>query len=159
MRHITFRCALLFTSLTCLSLCLIGCGDDAESSEEPQAMGCVNPPSGECFRADWTVSGAQLTAELTAAEPSEPVKGSNTWTVALRDMDGEALLGCEVTLTPYMPDHGHGSNVVESSELEDGRYELEGFELTMPGLWELNADVTCPELEMDSFTFELWLES
>jgi len=155
-RHLTLLLALL-SSIT------LGCDDvdQADASGQGGTSGGCSAPSGECFRLGWAVSGALVTAEVIEAEPSSPLKGSNAWTVALTSDAGEALTGCAIHLVPFMPDHGHGSNEVDSVELEStpGHYALEGFELSMPGYWELNAEVTCPTLEPDELTFDLWLES
>ena len=155
-RHLTLLLALL-------SAMTLGCDDvdQGDTNGKGGADGGCQAPSGECFRLGWVVSGARLTAELLEAEPTSPVKGSNAWTVALTDDAGESLTGCAIHLVPYMPDHGHGSNEVDSEELEatPGRYLLEGFELSMPGYWQLKSEVSCPGLEPDDLTFDLWLES
>lgn len=138
----------------------LGCNhkEDVSDANRGEEQGCA-APSGECFRPDWRVSGEQVSATLRSAEPETPVKGSNSWTVALSDGAGEPLSGCEVHLAPYMPDHGHGSNEVDGVEGEPAEYLLEDFKLTMPGYWQLKLEVTCPTLEADSVTFDLWLES
>jgi len=140
--------------------CLVmsACGGQSEP-EGSAPVGCMDPPSGQCFTADWRVSGTAMSAQLVSSDPMEPIKGRNSWTVELKTLSGEPLEGCALHIAPYMPDHGHGSNEVDSVEPSPGSYELSGFELTMPGYWELRIDATCPDIEPDAFSFDLWLES
>ena len=148
-------CLTSYLSLLSLSLLvsvvLMGCETSAEESCEA--------PVGECFRLGWVVSGEQVSLEVLEASPQEPVRGLNSWVVALQSPTGELLTGCALHLEPYMPDHRHGSNVVDSVEQGEGRYLLEGFDLIMPGYWTLPIEVTCPEMSApETLTFELWLE-
>lgn len=147
----------------CLSLGFISACDDSNDQVEMLAMNMSGEdcaaPSGECFRPDWEVNGNFVTVKLVESEPMEPIKGSNRWIVTVSDLMGTLQQGCTLHLAPFMPDHMHGSNEVDATEIEPGRYELKGFELTMPGYWELVTEVNCPMLETDQVTFPLWLES
>ena len=135
----------------------MGC-DDSDSSLGGAEASC-EPPVGECFRLGWSISGEQASVEVIEASPQEPVKGLNSWTVALSDATGELLTDCALHLEPFMPDHMHGSNVVDSTDQGEGRYLLEGFDLIMPGYWTLPIEVTCPEMSApETLTFDLWLE-
>ncbi|MBM4290720.1 MAG: hypothetical protein FJ138_04200 [Deltaproteobacteria bacterium] len=62
-----------------------------------------------------------------------------------------------------MPDHMHGSNVAAGEERGAGRYALVGFDLIMPGYWELPVALSCPggapgERVEETLTFGFWLE-
>ena len=157
MFRLTRKLSLLPLLPSLLLIALTGCDDSASSSTS--AEGTCEPPAGECFRLGWVVSGEQMSLEVLEASPQEPVRGLNSWVVALQSPTGELLTGCALHLEPYMPDHRHGSNVVDSVEQGEGRYLLEGFDLIMPGYWTLPIEVTCPEMSApETLTFELWLE-
>jgi hypothetical protein len=68
---------------------------------------------------------------------------------------GEAITAADVTLTGWMPEHGHGLTAVPlTEELGGGRYEIQPIVLYMPQLWELDVVVTRnDEREAVTFTF------
>ncbi len=65
-------------------------------------------------------------------------------TVWVQNPDGTALsapIGLEVD--GRMPQHRHGMNRVPTVEqMEDGRFLIKGMLFHMPGLWELDVDVS-----------------
>ncbi|HVV86196.1 MAG TPA: FixH family protein [Kofleriaceae bacterium] len=97
--------------------------------------------------------GVQVT--LAAAMPAPPGRDDNTWDVDLA-MAGAPLTGAAVKVTPYMPDHRHGTSVqvvVTPDPDVPGRYELSPINLWMPGLWEITIDVTPAGGTRDSVVF------
>lgn len=120
------------------------------SDHEPDAHGgeSTTCPSPERLD-DWTLplaktSGA-FTVTVESASPSPLVKGRNTLVVAVRDAAAAPVDGAAVALTPFMPDHGHGSTVLPTVRaLGGGRYEVGDVVLPMAGLWELALAVTPP---------------
>ena len=75
----------------------------------------------------------------TATEPSDPV------------------LGAEVFVRGWMPDHGHGMvREPRSEELGKGRYRIEGVLLHMGGHWQMTIDATVEGLS-ESADFEIEL--
>lgn len=84
-----------------------------------------------------------LSLKVESIEPNPPVVGDNSWRVEL-SRDGEPLAGAadEILVSPFMPDHGHGSPVsVGVSELSDGVYRFEPVNTFMPGYWEITLRV------------------
>jgi len=95
-----------------------------------------------------------VTVELVESEPAPPVvRSDNTWWLKLTDSEGEALLGAQLLVTPFMPKHQHGSAEVVTTELGDGRYELSPIDLIMPGVWEIPISITPPDGETSEMTF------
>ncbi len=55
--------------------------------------------------------------------------------------DHEVVEGATLTVTPWMPAHGHGiDDEVVVVELGEGHYEAT-FQFSMPGEWELQIDI------------------
>lgn len=81
------------------------------------------------------------TLQLVATAPRPPGVGDNTWTVEIEE-GGTPLVGLaeRMEVTPFMPDHGHGTAVaVEVSEVAPGSYEWSPINLRMPGYWLVTA--------------------
>lgn len=90
-----------------------------------------------------------LDFKLMTADPAPPIRGDNTWVVLVSAMSGGVVgapvAGASMTVTPYMPDHGHPSGKtvhVTPVPGSDGQYQLTPINLWMPGLWETTMDVT-----------------
>ena len=71
---------------------------------------------------------------------------------------------CTVVLTPFMPDHGHGTADVEIEEVGNGQFTFKAIDLVMPGLWDMDFQISCPSVEeaemptTDFIKFALWLD-
>lgn len=110
--------------------CLVGC------------LSAVLSAFAGCQRDD-SVSDATMEAELdewpgTVALADESWKvGSNHAEFTLLDEGGEPIEGAQVTISPWMPAHGHGSIDVEAEESEPGVYVTDRLSFNMPGVWEL----------------------
>lgn len=58
-----------------------------------------------------------------------------------------------------MPGHGHGINTQpEWRPLGDGRWQIDGMLLHMPGYWELTFDVRRPDGSTEQLIYPLTLE-
>ncbi len=88
--------------------------------------------------------GLVLEAHL---DPDPPQSGAAEMTLILT-VDGEPLEGAQVSVEPWMPGHGHGSNtdavVVDEGE---GIYRVDDLSFSMAGLWEIRVDVAWDDLE------------
>lgn len=67
------------------------------------------------------------------------VKGNDVWTV---ETDIAATMmpvdGLSISVSPYMPDHGHGTTPVGVMPVgSDGKYMIEPVNLYMAGYWEV----------------------
>lgn len=95
---------------------------------------------------------------LMNAEPAPPDVGQNTWTLRIVDMDDVAVDDATVTVSPFMPLHGHGTSPPENAATfsSDGTYEAGPFDLFMPGLWESTVTIEAGETRDSAiFSFEL----
>lgn len=117
-----------------LLVALLGaCGsDDTEATsvcdEETRATPLA---AGDSFSTDG------LTVTVSALSPEPPEVGANDWTLAVSDSEG-----CTVTVSPTMPDHGHGADVGSVSE-QDGAWLVDDLEFTMGGYWRVDVEVDC----------------
>lgn len=96
------------------------------------------------------VEADDATLSVQSIRPNPAIVGDNSWTIELRDDAGEAIVGAEdsIVVTPFMPDHGHGTPVaVGVAEEDDGEYQLAPVNTFMPGLWQITI-----ELELDGAT-------
>ena len=84
-----------------------------------------------------TTSESGATVAITAADPTPPDVGDNSWTLAISDASGP-VEGLTVTVTPWMPLHGHGLTPADYAAADEGggAYAVAPFDLIMPGLWE-----------------------
>ena len=96
-------------------------------------------------RADHFVDGLRkrgaagaLDFALVSSEPAPPARGDNTWVVQLDAISSGPVDGATISVTPFMPDHGHGATVkVTVTPLPTaGQYQLMPVNLWMPGYWE-----------------------
>ena len=79
--------------------------------------------------------------------------------LSVTDMGG-APLDATITVTPMMPDHGHGTPVeavVTPSADTPGEYEISPINLFMAGLWEVTLDLDLSEAS-DSVVFAFCVE-
>ena len=87
------------------------------------------------------LSGA-LDFKLMTADPAPPARNDNTWVVQINSMAagvvGSPASGATLTVTPFMPDHQHGTPIeVQIEAMPDaGQYKLSPINMWMPGLWE-----------------------
>ncbi|HEY2899591.1 MAG TPA: FixH family protein [Polyangia bacterium] len=84
----------------------------------------------------------------TATDSSAPgpeVRGSNTWQVAIADMSGAPVDGIAMSVSPYMPDHQHGTSLVPAVTAQNGgNYQISPLYLYMTGYWEITVNLTPP---------------
>jgi hypothetical protein len=68
--------------------------------------------------------------------------GGNALDLVVRDKSGAKVNGAEVTVTPWMPRHGHGVwEKPEVTERGDGNYHVKNVEITGDGLWDIRVAV------------------
>ena len=95
--------------------------------------------------------------KLMSSDPAPPARGDNTWVLQLSTMAAPAtpVSGASLTVTPFMPDHSHGSGdpVIVKPRTEAGQYELSPVNLWMPGLWEVTIQVNGSESDRTVFRF------
>ena len=143
------------------------------------ASGCGNPPAGdddddftnvpcdEDTRDDEYVAGLEkiglsnmLKATLDDASPAPPDVGNNVWTLTVVDNGNDTPLdGCTFDVTPWMPDHNHGTSPapIAAPAGGAGEYEVSQLNLFMGGLWEVTLEATCTGMT-DTLVYTFCLE-
>jgi hypothetical protein len=122
----------------------------ASENETTAADGVSDEPAAECpgdYLAFTTgeangltapVKGTDLQVRLLEAEHQPPRKDYNTWTIAVRDADGEPATDAVVTWAcAWMKVHEHGTNPKRLESLGDGKFSLVDQNLSMFGPWEI----------------------
>ncbi len=148
-----------FAAVFLLSSVASGCGDEADGGGSGGQGG--GSCAGDTFSAGLEKSGkaGKLTVTLESAEPAPPEKGDNLWTIRVTDPGGAALSDATITVTPFMPEHGHGTSVqAVATPKGDGRYELFPVNFLMPGKWEITLDVGLAGGQSDSVLFTFCVE-
>jgi len=119
---------------------------------DDEAVNCAEETRDDDFVVGLQKSGQNgaINFTLMTATPAPPLRGDNTWVVQLNSMSGGVvgapITGAAMTVTPYMPDHGHpsGKTVLIEAMPEAGQYQLAPINFHMPSLWETTLDVTSP---------------
>lgn len=128
------------------------------------AGGCLGDNSGgdaAAFGPGAERSGARVSAFFVDVQPVPPDIGENDWTFRLADLDGASLPEFSVSLSPFMPAHGHGTTPARFSAtpLDDqGLYSVGPFDLFMPGTWEFTLTVETAEALTDELIWSLDIE-
>lgn len=117
-----------------LLLFAVGC------DEEPAPSPCESETRGQVLSVGDQFEGQALAAEILTMQPTPPQVGLNTWSVDL----GETEDGCTLEASPWMPDHGHGAEVGESIQLDDGGWVINDLRFSMGGFWEVDLTLMCP---------------
>lgn len=100
-----------------------------------------------------------LTFTIMSGDPAPPIRGDNTWVVEVTAA-GAPVSNAAITVTPFMPAHGHGAakSVVVEAMPDPGQYQLSPVNLWMPGVWETTIDVTSASGD-DQVTFKFCIPS
>jgi hypothetical protein len=80
------------------------------------------------------------------------------WVVEISTRDGQPVDHATIAVDGGMPQHGHGlpTEPKVSTDLGDGRYQVDGMKFNMPGWWVVNLSVDGPD-GPDTVTFNLVL--
>lgn len=132
-----------------------GCGG-ADDDSTGATYNCEAETRDEQFLAGMEKVGpGGVSVKLDEALPAPPGRDDNTWEIDVGQA-GSPLTGATIKVTPYMPDHRHGTSVpviVTPDPATPGRYELSPINLWMPGLWQITIDVTPAGGTRDSVVF------
>lgn len=153
MRAVLF---LLPASLTALAS--VGCSDD---HGEDDTVDCVVETRDEEFFIGLTKPGRDGLLAFTLTEAEPPARFANRWVVQINQAAGAAapVDGATLTITSYMPDHGHVAPVdPEITPMATaGQYELDPIYISMPGYWEITVDADSAN-GTDSAMFKICVE-
>ena len=155
------------------SISLWGCGEaegenissdnsNAQGEDEPFVSLCESTSDIDTWsQAPITRVGENFSLELRAISPEPWSVGDNDWRIAVTHKDGQALEGVSLFVTPYMPDHGHGVSppIYNGVEGADGVYDINTFNLIMPGFWEMTVTVGAEGIASEAIAFRICVES
>ncbi|HEY0992778.1 MAG TPA: FixH family protein [Kofleriaceae bacterium] len=130
------------------ALVVAACGSGAAAADADEGLACVAAHRGEDYAVGLEHPGknGQLDFKLMSATPAPPGFSDNTWILQINAMSGGVVgapaTGATLTVTPFMPDHAHGTLRVDVQPMPDaGQYKLSPITLWMAGLWEITIDV------------------
>jgi hypothetical protein len=135
-----------------LSVGLAACGTDNPTPGDDEPVNCAEETRDDDFAVGLTKIGNTnaLGFTLMTADPVPPIRGDNTWVIQINQMSGGVagtpVDGADMTVTPFMPDHGHPSAKTVTIEPTGtaGQYEMAPINFWMPGLWETTIDAASP---------------
>jgi hypothetical protein len=133
---------------TVLFASLAACGGTM-SGDDSAPYNCAAETRADTFTVGLpkTGQGGMLEFKLMTADPAPPARGDNTWNIQINAMTsgvvGNGVAGGSLSVTPFMPDHAHGSPIqVVVTDKGGGAYELSPVNLWMPGLWQTTIEAT-----------------
>jgi hypothetical protein len=152
------RAPFVFVALLALP---IGCAKNADTGDDDDdaPVDCSTQVADTfVVGLDHKGSAGMLDFQMMSADPAPPARGNNTWVIQVMSMnagvDATPLDGASITVTPYMPAHGHGTPVVaDVTDMGSGQYELSPVNLWMPGVWQTTIAVTTPTPDSAVFSF------
>jgi subtilisin family serine protease len=135
--------------------------DDEHSDEHSNETGdthgsdCDEETRDDEYMVGLSKSGSALTVTFVSANPAPPALGDNNWTVTLSDSSAGIT-----AVTPFMPDHGHGTAVEAIITATDnaGEWTLSPVNLYMAGLWEVTIDLITQAGTTDQVVFSFCVE-
>jgi hypothetical protein len=139
-----------------VALSIGACADD---HHDDTTYDCAKETRDDEFVIGLTKPGAasRLEFKLLSSDPAPPSRGDNTMVLQLSTMAAPVtpVSGAPMTVTPFMPDHDHGSGkTVKITPLtEPGQYQLEPVNMWMPGLWEVTVEVDGANSDRAVFRF------
>jgi hypothetical protein len=145
-------------SILGVSLALGACGAD-DGHDDGTSYNCAAEARDDEFVMGLSKAGesSRLEFKLLSSDPAPPSRGDNVWVLQLGTMAAPAtpVSGASISVTPFMPDHAHGSGktVTVTPLAEAGQYELDPVNLWMPGLWEVTLQVNGADGDRAVFRF------
>ncbi|EYF07458.1 auxin-binding protein [Chondromyces apiculatus DSM 436] len=160
--------AVLTAFLAAFLVAGVGCDggdDDGEPTTSTTTVTggvCEGETRSDVYSAGMEVpsEGGSFSVRLVEATPGPPAKGENSWTLLVLDGAGQAVEGVTLTVTPWMPDHNHGSPAPPTvrATVTPGEYEVSAIDLIMAGFWEVTVDIAPEGGEPDSAVFGFCVE-
>jgi hypothetical protein len=140
-------------------------GGNAESGATAGSQVCINETRSTPYTSGMVVTGSTgVTVALVntpasqSGIPATPSLGDNDWRLTVKDAAGTPVTGATLTVTEFMPDHGHrGAKAVIVTELGGGEYDANPVNFNMSGYWEVTVEVQKAPLD-EKVTFKLCIE-
>lgn len=133
-------------SFAALLVALVACGtDEPAPADAGPATACASDTRADTFAIGLKkATPGGISVSLVEASPAPPQKGDNFWALRITDPSGAPIDGADVSILPFMPDHGHGSALKSTvtSTGSDGRYTVSRVYLPMAGYWEITITVS-----------------
>jgi hypothetical protein len=133
---------------------LLGCGQGSGPADSG-TVNCQNSPISPGATTDVTPYASNLTASssdgtvkvmLLESNPAPPpVEVTSTWSIQVNDGSGSPLSNASVAVPlPYMPFHGHHTDQAPSVQAGSGagQFTVNNLYFFMPGVWQIEVDVT-----------------
>lgn len=142
------RPGMMFLLAAAAAACSGGDDDDGES------YNCEAEDRDEDFVAGMEKTDGETTFKLVSSAPAPPTRGDNVWILEIRTANAPYEGAVEVT--PFMPDHRHGTSivtVVTPVAGTPGQYDAMPVNLFMPGLWEITVETQPTPTTGDSVVF------
>jgi hypothetical protein len=118
--------------------------DGGGGGDDSSVVSCAGDSRVDTYTANLTKASASGTVKVTliASDPAPPLRGTNSWTLRVTDASGAAIPGATIDVTPFMPDHGHGTSVrAVVTPNADGTFGVTPLYLFMPGVWRVTVSV------------------
>jgi hypothetical protein len=140
--------SIVLARLVAMGVAMAGCGSGASTADADEGLACAAAHRGEDYAVGLEHAGkdGELNFRLMSATPAPPGFSDNTWILQVNTMSGGVVgapaTGASFIVTPFMPDHSHGTLRVDVTPMpEAGQYRLAPITLWMAGLWEITIDV------------------
>jgi hypothetical protein len=151
------RWLVLLAALAVAPLAACGASDDAATTPDSGALfSCATETRAVAYAPHLTrptASGA-FEVELVQSAPPPPARGSESWTVRVVDAAGAPQDGLTLTVSPFMPDHNHGTSVkAVITPTGAGTYTIAPLYLYMAGYWEVTVNVQSATSGKDPVVF------
>lgn len=134
------------------------CGGDVASQPEEHIGSELEDDFRGCpaeipeFGPGLQAAGEHYQAKVISADPSEPERYSNDWSVELSAPDVQITRA-----QTFMPIHGHDGRVLPeiTALAEAGQFELGRLNFTMRGPWEVRLWLQSPSVAEDYLVFQV----
>jgi hypothetical protein len=138
---------------TCLAIATAGCGGGDDDGDGNDEVNCATETRDDEFVAGMAKPGDVWSFRLMDSAPAPPHKGDNDWSVRVEGDGGAGIEELTLTVTPFMPDDGHGTPIEPAiSDEGGGDYSATPVNMWMPGLWQVTVEATDGE-ETDAAVF------
>ncbi|HEY0250495.1 MAG TPA: FixH family protein [Kofleriaceae bacterium] len=149
-------------SLIAVSLLAAACTNTDSTGDDDDTVDCSTVTGADTFTVGLDKPGAAGLADfkLMSIDPAPAIRGDNTWIVQVSSMEsgvvGTPMDGAELSASPYMPAHMHGSPKIPvvTATGNPGEYSIAPINLWMPGVWQTTIAVTTgPNSDRATFAF------
>lgn len=143
-----------------LAAALTGCGGGGEPEVAPDAAeDCDQDERADVFAAGMSRTGeAGYVFTIVDSPQVAPIKGVNTWDVALAAPGGDAA-DVGLAVETFMPDHGHAGTIVPTVEATAaGAFHVTRLFLSMSTLWEVTLIATDGATPLDAAVFRFCVD-